>query len=249
MTPQETTLANLSDPLYLPTLAELKIAFPLSESYPTDSTEFPWVSPSYGKFQTQLYNFQVYTQEFIASLATYLSERITLSYQATGQTVLLLEVGAGDGRLTHFLKPKLTDLISAGQLVCRAVDTKEWEDNNQTNTSSEVEKLDYATALTQAPEQPTIVLSCWMTCFGEWTADFRRAPQVFEYLLIGDAFRTAGFGADWYLPTDSGFTCHKLTQLQNAAGETIIQGSRGLYDGSPHNTASRTQVYTYIRHT
>ncbi len=247
MTPQETLLASMSDPLYLPTLAELKIAFPLSESYPTDSVEFPWITPSYGKFQTELHNFQVYTQEFIASLAIYLAERIKVTYDTTSQTVLLLEVGAGDGRLTHFLKPKLAELIAADQLVCRAVDTKEWEENKQTNVSSEVEKLDYLTALTLAAGQPTIVISCWMTCFGEWTADFRRAPQVFEYLLIGDAFRTAGFGADWYLPADSGFTCHKLTTPDHSTGETVITGSRGLYDGSPHNTHSRTIVQAYTR--
>ncbi len=81
-----------------------------------------------------------------------------------------------------------------------------------------------------------------------WTADFRANSNIVEYILIGDVFRTGGYGQEWYLPENSGFTCNKLTRADDVSRNGIITGSIGRFDGSPHNPESRTEVYSFIRH-
>lgn len=240
-TPQQDMLAKLENTLYSPSLSDLKIAFPLEQSYPTDSQEFPWISPQFTDFQYRFNNYQIYTQEFITSFATYLAARITTTYQQTHQKVIVLEVGAGDGRLTYFLKQQLTELVAAGHVELRATDTKDWEERKKmVNPSLDiVTKQDYTTALEQAKPNPTLVLCSWMNIDVDWTPDFRKATHVFEYILIGDIFRTAKCGAGWYLPDNSGFERIKL--------EPTVCGLRGRFDGSPYNEASRSTIYSFIR--
>ena len=219
------------DPFYLPSIQELQTAFPLAESFPTRSTEFPWLNPNFTKTQFKLNNYQVYTQEFIASLGSYLLKR----------GLPVLEVGAGDGRLTYFLKQQCGDAVSI-----IATDIKDWEEKGQTNASQDVEKLGYLEAIEKYATVPTLILSCWMNVDVNWTADFRAQPNIKEYILIGDVFRTGGYGAEWYLPENSGFVCVPLTQSSDA--ETpLITGSIGRFDGSPFNPESRTEVYSFRR--
>lgn len=245
---QQQVLRKIDNILYLPTVAELKTAFPLKDSYPTDSKEFAWLDPKFAEFQHFHCNYQVYTQEFIKSLASYLEKRIRAIYQATHKTVVILEVGAGDGRLTYFLQKHLESLVQAGQVQLRATDSKDWENKSKTNPSLQaVEQLDYLAAIKTTKSNPTLVIACWMNINVDWTPQFRKAAQVFEYMLIGDLFRTAKSGAGWYLPKQSGFTCKKLTQIKTSTGKTIIQGSRGRFDGSPFNKCSRTEVYAFVR--
>ena len=61
---KDVILHKMSDPSYLPTLEEVKTAFPLEESFPTDSQEFSWVCPNYTKHNVEFHTYQVYTQEF-----------------------------------------------------------------------------------------------------------------------------------------------------------------------------------------
>ena len=169
------------DPFYLPSIQELQTAFPLAESFPTRSTEFPWLNPNFTKTQFKLNNYQVYTQEFIASLGSYLLKR----------GLPVLEVGAGDGRLTYFLKQQCGDAVSI-----IATDIKDWEEKGQTNASQDVEKLGYLQAIEKYTTVPTLILSCWMNVDVNWTADFRAQPNLKEYILIGDVFRNGGYGSD-----------------------------------------------------
>mgnify|MGYP006266050555 CR=1 FL=1 len=109
---------TILNPLYLPSVTELQAAFPISISLPTDSKEYPWVCPLFTKTQFQLNNYQVYTQEFITTLGDYLLHR----------NLPILEVGAGDGRLSHFLSE-----YSQGKLQIVATDIKDWEEKGKTN--------------------------------------------------------------------------------------------------------------------
>lgn len=223
---------NLSDPFYLPTVAELKEAFPVEQAHPTDSKEFPFVDPKYTQFHYKNHNYQVYTQEFVASLAAYLIER----------NLKVVEVGAGDGRLTFFLKQFLNNKVTIV-----ATDIKDWEDKGKTNQSLDVEKLGYMEAIEKYATEPILVLSCWMNVDVNWTADFRKNPNVKEYIMIGDVFRTGGFGEEWYLPENSGFVCEKLSRAEDGSRNGVIVGSVGRFDGSPHNPESRTEIYSFRR--
>jgi hypothetical protein len=223
---------NVLNPLYLPTLDELKKAFPLEASYPTDSVEYPWLSPLFTSTQFKLNNYQVYTKEFIHTLGDYLLQK----------NLPVLEVGAGDGRLTYFLKEYVG---SALEIV--ATDRKDWEEIGKTNQSQDVETLGYIEALEKYATKPTLVLSCWMNVDVNWTADFRKNLNVQEYILIGDVFRTGGYGQEYYLPPDSGFFCKKLSRNIDGTRNGIVKGSLGRFDGSPHNPESRTEVYSFIR--
>jgi hypothetical protein len=228
--------------MYLPSLEELKQAFPLEESFPTESKEFPWVNPHFARFQYEQLNYQVYTQEFISSLAGYLLERIG-RYQNTVPQLKVLEVGAGDGRLTAHLRNALGSQVSNVEMI--ATDNKDWETKSLTNKTDQVENIDYKEALSKY--QPTILISCWMNVDVNWTADFRDMPSVQEYIMIGDVFRTADHGAGWYLPENSGFKCDKLSRDSSGGRNGVVTGSVGRFDGSPFNPESRTEVFSFKR--
>jgi len=233
---------KLNDGNYLPSISEIKEAFPLSESLDTDSKEFPILNPEFTKLHYKMNNYQVYTQEFIASLTKYLSERITV-YKELNSEITILEVGAGDGRLTRFLRNSFSELNEKPNFI--ATDNKDWEIKGDTNVADDVEKIDYKEALEKY--KPTIVISCWMNVDVNWSLDFINTASVKEYILIGDVFRTAGFGAGWYLPENSGFECHKLTRNADGSRGGVIQGSMGRFDASPFNPESRTEVYSFLR--
>lgn len=227
------SLEKIQDAFYLPSLIELQEAFPLENSFRTDSKEFPWLCPDFTKHNVKINNYQVYTQEFIESLASYLHSR----------NLRIVEVGAGDGRLTYFLKRS----TFGDDLDIRATDIKDWEDKGKTNTSVDVEKLGYLEALKKYSTEKLLVLSCWMNVDVAWAKDFRAEPMVQEYVLIGDVFRTADYGADWYLPAESNFECKKLSRAADDTKNKIVTGSLGRFDGSPHNPESRTEAYSFRR--
>lgn len=226
-------LEKIQDPLYLPTVEELQLAFPLEDSFPTDSDEFSWLCPDFTRHNVRINNYQVYTQEFVESLALYFKSR----------GLKILEVGAGDGRLTRFLK--LSPHGSSLDII--ATDRKDWEERGKTNPSIEVEKIGYLEAIKKYATEPLLILSCFMNVDVAWAQDFRSEPMVQEYVLIGDVFRTAGYGADWYLPANSGFERIKLSRAEDGSRNGVIKGSIGLFDGSPHNRESRSEVYSFRR--
>lgn len=224
---------TLKDPFYLPTLAELKEAFPVDESYRTDSKDFSWLSPDFTKFQYQINNYQVYTKEFISSLAAYIISR----------GLKVLEVRAGDGRLSFFLKKYLDN----AQIEIITTDIKDWEDRGKANESFEVERIGYEEALEKYAVEPILILSCWMNVDVNWTADFRANPFVKEYILIGDIARTGGYGKKWQLPDNSGFESVRLSRNEDGSRGGVVTGSLGRFDQSPHNPESRSEVYAFRR--
>ena len=201
MQPTTDTL-KITDYYSLPTLAEIRAVFPRSDSLPTNSEELPYLDPEFTKFLYKNNVYQVYTQEFIDSLVSYLSVRINEYYTTFSSPVTILEVGAGDGRLSHFLKQKLSLLIDAKKVTIIASDNKNWEKSGETNKDpkDQILNLDYKDCLKNYAKTPTIVISCWMNVDVDWTEDFRTNEHVQEYIMIGDLFRTAYYGKGYFLP-------------------------------------------------
>lgn len=122
--------------------------------------------------------YEVLNQEFIASLASYLAERIGVLGKEADVPVTILEVGAGDGRLTHFLQGELdSQLPGRAQII--AIDSGE----DQVKPAFSVETVGQKKAL--AKYKPQIVICSWMPLDKDWNRDFRTTLSVKEYILIG----------------------------------------------------------------
>lgn len=245
---QNKLLQNLADPNFLPSVSELKEAFPIEASFVTNSKELPYLSLKFTKFQYEHNYYQVYTKEFIESLSKYLAKQIEIYYKKYNTPIAILEVGSGDGRLSLFLQRALSNLLDQRSYLIISTDNKDWEKRGMTNKdSNHVVNMDYKDAIKKYATGPTIILSCWMNVDVDWTGDFRSEANVKEYIMIGDVFRTAYYGQGYYLPTNSGFVCKRLSQEIDGNGEKIVNGLVGRFDGSPHNPTSKTEVYAFIR--
>lgn len=120
------------------------------------------------------------TVEFVEALAGYLEERICALQARTGKPVTLLEVGAGDGRLSHFLKKELDKRGVAGyRIVATDAMGGQWQIRPLYPVQREVVDM----ALWDF--QPQIVLTSWMPRNEDWTEYMRHEPSVDEYVLIG----------------------------------------------------------------
>jgi len=109
--------------------------------------------------------YELFSAEYISALSDYIKSRINPSD-------LILEVGAGDGRLAHFLRERGLNVV--------AIDNFEWE----ITPLFPVEELDYKEALKKY--NPAIVICSWMPYFADWTPAFRNTRSVREYIIIGE---------------------------------------------------------------
>ena len=117
---------------------------------------------------------ELLSRELIDALVCHLSRALDRCVCAGVSQPTILEVGAGNGMLTHHLARRLK---SRARVV--AVD----DGSSRIRTQAEVHVLDQATALEQFA--PQIVLACWMPSGCDWTAGFRACASVREYLLLG----------------------------------------------------------------
>lgn len=131
-----------------------------------------------------------------------------------GAPAVILEVGAGDGRLSGFIRQRLWAL-GIDDISVIATDSGEWE----ITPEAEVITMDQAEAVQQY--KPDIVISSWMPMQVDFTADFRTQPSVKEYILIGevdhgccgDQNKTWGAGSEQAAYQKDGFLRNDLTYI------------------------------------
>lgn len=129
--------------------------------------------------------YEIYTEEYIEGLARALIKRC----ENEGRPLTISEVGAGSGRLTHFLKKQFgEELDKLAKFI--ATDSGEWKVTPEFPEDTPVEKIDYKEALKRY--QPDIVICSWMPPKEDWTPDFRATNSVKEYILIGPTDGTCG---------------------------------------------------------
>ena len=131
--------------------------------------------------------YEFWTREYIDALATYLLDRANA---IDGDTVVL-DVGAGDGMLAHFLRNSMeVRLSSKGKAASPsrtptivATDDGSW----RIRPRFDVEKLDVREAMAKHRDecQQLIVLCSWMPMGVDWTA-LMRAGGADEIILIGE---------------------------------------------------------------
>ena len=136
--------------------------------------------------QAGIYEF--WTREYIDGLAAYLTDRAD---SARGNTVIL-DVGAGDGTLAHFLRSALEAPAMQGEATSTsnknvsavvATDDGSWK----IRPRFEVENIGVAEAVAKYRQkcEQLIVLCSWMPMGVDWTAEIR-ANGADEIILIGE---------------------------------------------------------------
>ena len=215
--PEQIRERMLKEPEYLPSHGDIRIAFP---------TQKEW-----SDYRVEVDFHELLNKEFLAALSDYLAKRITAYGGTKEHPVVILEAGAGDGRLTHFLCQGLEERTK-GKFRIVAVDIGEWIPN----PPFPVENIDYKEALKE--HKPAIVICSWMRPRTDWTADFRGQKSVKEYILIGEKYGGAS-GRDWEtwgvkLNVDSG---GPIERLETAPYKVDGFESFDLEDISQHQIA------------
>lgn len=186
LTPEEIR-ERLKNPTYLPSREEVFKAFSVKK--PEGVDEFEWRFSGEGKKAwLEWHNFceregdpvfELWTKEYIEAFSDYLIKRAEDLGGKKEKPILILEVGAGNGKLTHFLREQF-EKKKIENIKIIATDSGEWK----IKAHFPVEILDYKEALKKY--KPDIVISSWMPVYEDWTKDFRNCQSVKEYILIGE---------------------------------------------------------------
>ena len=185
LTPEELK-EKILDPSRLPTHEEIAQAFESKGSYLEKYLDW-------NKFRVrivqELSTAELLNEEFLEALGDYLSQRAKEFGATENEPLIILEVGAGNGRLTHFLQQKLEERMP-GKIKVIATDSGE----KGIKTTFPVQPLEQKAAL--KAYKPKIVICSWMPIDKDWTADFRATDNVEEYILIGEP-NTGSSGDKW----------------------------------------------------
>jgi len=149
--------------------------------------------------------YEILTSDLIRALAAWVrASSVAGAGAPSTEPLRVLEVGAGDGRLSHYLREALRENSPAsdGALSVVVVATDSGERSIPACAPGAVEVLDYRDALRR--HAPQLVLCCWMPLGQDWTAAFRECASVSSFLLLGEAddgcsgqpWATWGFDAD-----------------------------------------------------
>ena len=154
---------------------------------------------------------EAYTSEGIHALATYLKSR---QDALASQSRTIVEIGAGDGRLSHLLNG--TGLLSPPIIAT---------DPAPQPSPFKVEKLDDKAAM--RTHKPSLLLCAWMSHGDDWTPKWRhQASGVAEYVLIGSL-------GGYSLSDDFDHSPFERVPLHEAVSQhllTIEQGREGQPD-------------------
>jgi hypothetical protein len=151
--------------------------------------------------------FEIYTSEMVDALAKYVRRRLAELGEshphARARPCTLLEVGAADGRLSHYLNAKLpdgvrvvaTDLNPRPTMRVSIQKSADGPPEIPEDQECQVEQLSVEEAL--KTHTPVMVLVSWMPAGRDWTAQFRKCHTCLEYLLVGPTHGSSS-GHDWF---------------------------------------------------
>jgi hypothetical protein len=177
LTPEEMR-EKLRDPSFLPSFKELARHLGAFRGYSRhDSGEWQKWNDLVSDKEYPI--FEIWTKEYIHAFGSYLAQRVEELGGTEENPTVILEVGAGNGRLTHFLQEKMNELVP-GKVKVVASDSGDWK----IPPAFPVENIPHDEAVTK--HKPKIVIFSWMPYQEDYTADFRAAESVDEYILIGE---------------------------------------------------------------
>lgn len=168
---------KLRDPSFLPSYRALSKLLKELVVHRHNSEWEKWYNLVYDKKNPI---FEIWTKEYIHALGSYLAQRTEELGGTEENPTVILEVGAGNGRLTHFLQEKMNEIIP-GKIIIVASDSG----YRKIPPTFPVENIPHNEAL--AKYKPKIVIFSWMPPRYDCTSNFRAAESVDEYILIGEA--------------------------------------------------------------
>ena len=146
--------------------------------------------------------FQILTQEFINSFSSFVLQIIQ---NINNENINIMELGASNGRLTHFLKQFILQQPTSKSISFKAIDDFSWDkrffatgDPIYIKKIFEVTNMSVATAM---KENPNIVITSWMPHNEDWTEHMRKNPSVEIFILIGNE-NDCGNQYSWSSDTD-----------------------------------------------
>ena len=181
--------------------------------------------------------YQMWTQEYVEQLGIYLMDRSSSHNGASGgKETLVIDVGAGDGLLIHFLKDFC--LARKKQQEKQPKDARTNNSNNYRSTmptfiatddgswgifaKADVEKLNVHDTLSkyvmhkeEGDNREVIILCSWMPMGVDWSKLFRDA-NVDEYILIGEA-DDGSCGHNWETWGNAAFASQESTNSRPPA--------------------------------
>lgn len=174
-----TPLEKMRDPEYLPSVSEIEQFDFRSDKL---SGKFLWNrltdQPGYAKYE-------IFTREYVALLAQHLAGVAEHAGKTNEDPLEVIEVGAGNGRLAHFV----TEILKANGVKSvryTACEPGVWDNrrdfDDSPGTYYKTIPLYTGEAITRF--KPDLILTSWMPPATDWTPDFRKA-NVKEYILIG----------------------------------------------------------------
>ena len=129
---------------------------------------------------------EIWTEEYISRISLYLAELIRELNGGGKNPVTVLEVGAGNGKLSHFLRERIEGHVpgAADIVACDSYSDESVRKYGAYIPLHPVEKLSHDEALKKY--SPDIVIFSWMPYGYDCTDDFRATESVSEYILIGE---------------------------------------------------------------
>lgn len=185
LTPDELR-ERLRDPNFLPTREQITKAFrSLSE----------WKKFCLDKERPI---FEFFNEEYLSAFADYFVGKIQEQGASEGRPLVILEIGAGNGKLSHFLQQKLEERAPKQTKVV-ATDSGAWK----LESNFPVEQLKHDEAMEKY--SPDIVVFSWMPYREDSSKEIRKFDSVQEYILIGetdggccgDEWETWGYSWSW----------------------------------------------------
>ncbi len=176
---QDENFEKLRDLNYLPTREDVYNVF---EHYDNTDINFGDRKRAWNSFCNAIEPpiFEFFNEGYINALGDYIINRLMKMQDLNNKPFTVLEIGAGDGRLAHFLQKKLNDEMP-DKIKVVASDTGSWK----IEPTFPVENLSNREALENY--KPQIVICSWMPPNVDFSADIRNCDSVKEYLLIGEA--------------------------------------------------------------
>lgn len=166
LTPEELR-ERLRDPNFLPSRKQIMRAF-------QDYTQ--WRDFCFNKEDPV---FEFFNEDYLNAFVDYLINRVQDLGKNEKNPLTILELGAGNGKFSHFLKEKI-ETRAPGQTKIIPTDSGKWNFKK----SFPVKKLNHLEALKRY--RPDLVIFSWMPYKKDVSKDIRKFDSVKEYILIGE---------------------------------------------------------------
>jgi len=179
----EVVRQKISDPYWLANYQEMAR---MVDSYTNKSGQFLSGKEEKGKWIEFLEKenspiFEIWTKDYIDRFANYLSQEAELLGGTKENPTVILEVGAGSGKLSFFLSQKLRESnVATIKLITTDYHNEDFKIKSPYNNIVNLSEKDAIEKF-----KPSIVICSWMPLGEDWTTDFRKADSVQEYILIG----------------------------------------------------------------